>query len=49
VTVHELSRAGARCIVVRAQLLDSSLPAGLLDVMRPVTMLQIDPTAGRTP
>jgi uncharacterized protein len=49
VTVHELSRADARRIAVRAQLLDSMRPAGLLDVVRHLTLLQIDPTAAIAP
>ena len=48
-TVHELSRADARRIAVRAQLLDSMRPAGLLDVVRHLTLLQIDPTAAIAP
>jgi uncharacterized protein YcaQ len=49
VTVHELSRADARRIAVRAQLLDSERPAGLLDLVRHLTLLQIDPTAAIAP
>jgi uncharacterized protein len=49
VTVHELSRTDARRIAVRAQLLDSSRPAGLLDVVRHLTLLQIDPIAAIAP
>jgi uncharacterized protein len=45
VTVHELSRADARRVAVRAQLLDGARPAGLLEVVRHLTLLQIDPTA----
>ena len=48
-TVHELSRADARRIAVRAQLLDSQRPAGLLDLVRHLTLLQIDPTAAVAP
>ncbi len=44
-TVHELSRADARRVAVRAQLLDGARPAGLLEVVRHLTLLQIDPTA----
>ena len=44
-TVHELSRADARRVAVRAQLLDGAQPAGLLEVVRHLTLLQIDPTA----
>jgi uncharacterized protein len=49
VTVHELSRTDARRIAVRAQLLDSSRPAELLDVVRRLTLLQIDPVAAIAP
>jgi uncharacterized protein YcaQ len=49
VTVHELSRADARRIAVRAQLLDGSRPAELLDVVRRLTLLQIDPVAAIAP
>jgi uncharacterized protein YcaQ len=49
VTVHQLSRADARRIAVRAQLLDSRRPTGLLDVVRHLTLLQIDPTAAIAP
>jgi uncharacterized protein len=49
VTVHELSRTEARRIAVRAQLLDSSRPVGLLDVVRHLTLLQIDPVAAIAP
>jgi uncharacterized protein len=45
VTIHQLSRADARRIAVRAQLLDGSRPSALLDVVRQLTLLQIDPTA----
>ena len=48
-TVHELSRADARRIALRAQLLDSARPAGLLDLVRHLTLLQIDPTAAIAP
>jgi hypothetical protein len=44
VTVHQLSRLDARCIAVRAQQLDKARPTGLLDVVRHLTMLQLDPT-----
>jgi uncharacterized protein len=49
VTVHELSRADARRIAVRAQLLDGDRPAGLLETVRHLTLLQIDPTAAIAP
>jgi uncharacterized protein len=41
VTFHELSWADARRIAVRAQLLDSSRPDRLLDVVRRLTLLYI--------
>jgi uncharacterized protein len=49
VIVHELSRTDARRIAVRAQLLDGSRPTGLLDVVRHLTLLQLDPTAAIAP
>jgi uncharacterized protein len=49
VTVHELSRADARRIAVRAQLLDRSRPAGLLAAVRHLTLLQVDQTAAVAP
>lgn len=47
--MHGLSRTEARRIAVRAQLLDASRPDGLLDVVRRLTLLQIDPTAAVAP
>jgi hypothetical protein len=44
-TGHHLSRADARRIAVRAQLLDSARPTALPDLVRQLTLLQIDPTA----
>jgi uncharacterized protein YcaQ len=49
VAVHELSRLDARRIAVRAQLLDRARPTELLDVVRQLTLLQIDPTAAIAP
>jgi uncharacterized protein YcaQ len=49
VTVHELSRADARRIAVRAQLLDAARPPGLLDAVRHLTLLQVDPVAAIAP
>ncbi|MFD5074164.1 DNA glycosylase AlkZ-like family protein [Streptomyces sp. NPDC058371] len=48
-TVHELSRTDARRIAVRAQLLDGRRPAGLVDMVRHLTLLQVDPTAAVAP
>ena len=47
--VRELSRADARRIAVRAQLLDGQRQAGLFDVVRRLTMLQNDRTAAVAP
>ncbi|MET0966693.1 MAG: crosslink repair DNA glycosylase YcaQ family protein, partial [Nakamurella sp.] len=47
--VHELSRQDARRVAVRAQLLMDARPTELLDVVRRLTMLQIDPTAAIAP
>ncbi len=49
VGVHALSRAEARRIAVRAQLLAGARPAGLLDVVRHLTLLQNDLTAAVAP
>lgn len=46
---HTLTRAEARRIAVRAQLLDEPRPTKLLDVVRQLTLLQIDPTAAIAP
>lgn len=48
-SVHELSRREARRIAVRAQLLDRPRPTDLLEVIRHLTALQIDPTAAVAP
>ncbi len=47
--VHRLSRQDARRIAVRAQLLDEPRPSGLIDVLRHLTMLQVDPTGAVAP
>jgi uncharacterized protein YcaQ len=49
VIIHELSRTDARRIAVRAQLLDAARPAGLPDVVRHLTLLQLDPVAAIAP
>ena len=41
-TVHQLSRQDARRIAVRAQLLDAPRPTDLQDVVRQLTLLQVD-------
>jgi uncharacterized protein YcaQ len=47
--VHRLTKAQARRIAVRAQLLDASRPTELLSVVQQLTLLQIDPTAAIAP
>jgi uncharacterized protein YcaQ len=47
--VHRLTKAQARRIAVRAQLLDSSRPTDLHKVAERLTLLQIDPTAAIAP
>jgi uncharacterized protein len=47
--VHELTKAQARRIAVRAQLLDAPRPTHLVDVVQQLTLLQIDPTAAIAP
>jgi hypothetical protein len=48
-TVHELTRTDARQIAVRAQLLDAARPAGLLPLVRHLSLLQLDPIAAVAP
>jgi uncharacterized protein len=47
--VHRLTKAQARRVAVRAQLLDAPRPTDLLEVVRQLTLLQIDPTAAIAP
>jgi uncharacterized protein len=47
--VHQLDRAQARRIAVRAQLLAAPRPTDLLTVVRQLTLVQIDPTAAVAP
>jgi uncharacterized protein len=48
-SVHRLTKAQARRIAVRAQLLDAPRPTDLLTVVQQLTLLQIDPTAAIAP
>ena len=47
--MHRLTKAQARRIAVRAQLLDAPRPNELLTVVQQLTLLQIDPTAAIAP
>jgi len=47
--VHVLSKGEARRIAVRAQLLAAERPTDLIDVVRHLTLLQLDPTAAIAP
>jgi uncharacterized protein len=47
--VHRLTKAQARRLAVRAQLLDARRPTDLLTVVQQLTLLQIDPTAAIAP
>src|SRR5262245_51838995 len=46
---RRLSRAEARRIAIRAQLLTADRPDGLLSVVERLTFLQLDPTAAIAP
>jgi uncharacterized protein YcaQ len=49
VRVHELSRADARRIAVSAQLLTEDRPTDLVDTVRQLSLLQLDPTRAVAP
>lgn len=47
--VHQLSRADARRIAVRAQLLTAARPVDLVDTVRRLPLLQLEPTSAIAP
>jgi uncharacterized protein YcaQ len=47
--VHQLSRADARRIAIRAQLLHADRATDLMDLVRHLTVLQVEPTAAIAP
>ena len=47
--MHRLTKEQARRVAVRAQLLDAPRPVDLLQVVRRLTLLQIDPTSAIAP
>jgi uncharacterized protein YcaQ len=49
VLTHELSRIDARRLAVQAQLLDAARPAGLRELVRHLTFLQLDPISAVAP
>ena len=49
VSVHQLSRRDARRIAVRAQLLTRERPTDLVETVRQLCLLQIEPTSAIAP
>ena len=49
VSVHELSRRDARRVAVRAQLLTKERPTDLVETVRQLSLLQIEPTSAIAP
>ena len=47
--VHELSRTDARRVAVRAQLLTKDRPTGLVETVRRLSLLQLEPTNAVAP
>jgi uncharacterized protein len=47
--VHRLTKAQARRLALRAQLLDAARPTDLMSVVERLTLLQIDPTSAIAP
>ena len=47
--MHELSRADARRIAVRAQLLTKERPTDLVETVRRLSLVQLDPTTAIAP
>lgn len=47
--VRQLSRTDARRVALRAQLLTAERPTGLLDMVRRLSLLQLDPTSAIAP
>ena len=48
-TVHELSRSDARRIAVRAQLLTKERPTDVVETVRQLSLLQLEPTNAIAP
>ena len=48
-TVHRLSRTDARRIAVRAQLLTKERPSGVVDTVRRLSLVQLEPTSAIAP